>query len=84
MERCGCLVVLLEEKSTSLMLVVRHLAVVLSLLRVKEAVQAVVVLGVVEEVEAMLEVKARVRVKAPRIVVHVVEVEASLALWVAL
>ena len=45
MERCGCPVVLLEEKGTSLVLVVRHLAVVLSLLRVKEVVQAVVVLG---------------------------------------
>ena len=76
--------VLLEEKSTSLMLVVRHLAVVLPLLRVKEVVPAVVVLGDVEEMEAMIEVKARVRVKAPRVVVHVVEVEASLALWVAL
>ena len=84
MERCGSPVVLLEEEGTSLVLVVRHLAKVLSLLRVKEAVQAVVVLGVVEEVEAMIEVKARVRVKAPRVVVHVVEVEASLALWVAL
>ena len=84
MERCGCLVVLLEEKGTSLMLVVRHLAVVLLLPRVKEVVQAVVVLGDVEEMEAMIEAKARVRVKAPRVVVHVVEVEASLALWVAL
>ena len=84
MERCGCLVVLLEEKSTSLMLVVRHLAVVLPLLRVKEVVQAVVVLGGVEGVEAMIEAKARVRVKAPRVVVHVVEVEASLVLWVVL
>ena len=84
MERCGCLVVLLEEKSTSLMLVVRHLAIVLPLLRVKEVVQAVVVLGDVEETEAMIEAKARVRVKAPRVVIHVVKVEASLALWVAL
>ena len=84
MERCGCLVVLLEEKSTSLMLVVRHLAVVLPLLRVKEVVQAVVVLGDVEEMEAMIEAKARVRVKAPRVVVHVAEVEASLALLVVL
>ena len=84
MERCGCPVVLLEQKGTSLVLVVRHLAEVLFLLRVKEAVQAVVVLGGVEEVEAMIEVKARVRVKAPRVVIHVVEVEASLALWAAL
>ena len=84
MERCGCPVVFLEEEGTSLVLVVRHLAEVLSLLRVKEVVQAVVVLGGVEEVEAMIEAKARVRAKAPRVVVHVVEVEASLALWVAL
>ena len=84
MERCGCLVVLLEEKSTSLMLVVRHLAIVLPLLRVKEVVQAVVVLGDVEEMEAMIEAKARVRVKAPHVVVHVAEVEASLALLVVL
>ena len=84
MERCGCLVVLLEEKGTSLMLVVRHLAVVLSLLRVKEVVQAVVVLGDVEEMEAMIEAKARVRAKALCVVVHVVGVEASLALWAAL
>ena len=69
---------------TSLVLVVRHLAVVLSLLRVKEVVQAVVVLGGVEEVEAMIEAKARVRAKALRVVVHVVRVEASLALWAAL
>ena len=84
MERCGCPVVLLKEKGTSLVLVVRHLAIVLSLLRVKEVVQAVVVLGDVEEMEAMIEVKARVRVKAARVVIHVVEVKASLALWVAL
>ena len=76
--------VLVEEKGTSLMLVVRHLAIVLPLLRVKEVVQAVVVLGDVEEMEAMIEVKARVRVKAPRVVVHVAEVEASLALLVVL
>ena len=84
MERCGCPVVLLEEKGTSLVLVVRHLAEVLSLLRVKEVVQAVVVLGDVEEMEATIEAKARVRVKAPRVVVHVAEVEASLALLVVL
>ena len=84
MERCGCPVVLLEEKGTSLMLVVRHLAIVLSLLRVKGLVQAVVVLGDVEEMEAMIEAKARVRVKAPRVVVHVAKVEASLALLVVL
>ena len=84
MERCGCPLVLLEEEGTSLVLVVRHLAKVISLLRVKEVVKAVVVLGGVEEVEAMIEVKTRVRVKAPCVVVHVVEVEASLALWVAL
>ena len=82
MERCGCPVVLLEEEVTSLVLVVRHLAEVLSLLRVKEVVQAVVVLGDVEEIEAMIEAKARVRVKAPRAVAHEVEVEASLALLV--
>ena len=84
MERCGCLVVLLEEKSTSLMLVVRHLAVVLSLLRVKEVVQAVVVLGDVEGVEAMIEAKVRVKARVLRVAVHVVGVEASRALWTAL
>ena len=84
LERCRCPVGLLEGEATSLELVVRHLVVVISLLRVKEVVQAVVVLGDVEGVEAMIEAKVRVRVKALRIVVHVVGVEASLALWVAL
>ena len=84
LERCGCPVVLLEEEVTSLVLVVRHLAGVIPLLRVKVVVQAVVVLGGVEEVEAMIEAKARVRAKALRVAVHVVGVKASLALWAAL
>ena len=84
LERCGCPVGLLEGEATSLELVVRHLVGVISLLRVKEVVQAVVVLGGVEEVEAMIEAKARVRAKALRVVVHIVGVEASLALWAAL
>ena len=71
LERCGCPVVLLEEEVISLVLVVMHLTGVISLLRVKEVVQAVVVLGNVEEAEASIEAKARV--------LHVVGVEASLA-----
>ena len=43
-------------------------------------VQAVVVLGTVEEVEAIIEAKARVL----HVAVHVVGVEASQALWTAL
>ena len=84
LERCGCPVGLLEEEATSLVLVVRHLARVISLLRVKKVVQAVVVLGDVDVVEVMIEAKARVRAKALRVVVYVVGVEASLALWAAL
>ena len=60
LERCGCLVGLLEGEVTSLELVVMHLVGVISLMRVKEVVQAVVVLGDVEEVEAIIEAKARV------------------------
>ena len=84
LERCGCLVGLLEGEVTSLELVVMHLIGVISLMRVKEVVQAVVVLGDVEGVEAMIEAKARVRVKAPRVVIHVAEAEASLTLLVVL
>ena len=80
LERCGCPVGLLEGEATSLVLVVRHLVGVISLLRVKEVVQAVVVLGNVEETEASIEAKARVL----HVVVHVVGVEASRALWTAL
>ena len=80
LERCGCPVGLLEGEATSLVLVVRHLVRVISLLRVKEVVQAVVVLGTVEEVEAIIEARARVL----RVAVHVVGVEASQALWTAL
>ena len=80
LERCGCLVGLLEGEVTSLELVVMHLVGVISLMRVKEVVQAVVVLGDVEEVEAIIEAKARVL----RVAVHVVGVEASRALWTAL
>ena len=80
LERCGCLVGLLEGEVTSLELVVMHLVGVISLMRVKEVVQAVVVLRDVEEVEAIIEAKARVL----RVAVHVVGVEASRALWKAL
>ena len=48
-----------------------YLIGVISLMRVKEVVQAAVVLGDVEEAEASIEAKARV--------LHVVGVEASLA-----
>ena len=72
LERCGCPVGLLEGEATSLELVVRHLVGVISLLRVKEVVQAVVVLGGVEGVEAMIEAKARVRAKVLRVAVHIV------------
>ena len=48
LERCGCPVGLLEGEVTSLELVVMHLVGVISLMRVKEVVQAVVVLGDVE------------------------------------
>ena len=84
LERCGCPVGLLEGEATSLVLVVRHLVRVISLLRVKEVVQAVVVLGDVEGVEAMIEAKARVKARVLRVAVHVVGVEASQALWTAL
>ena len=72
LERCGCLVGLLEGEVTSLELVAMHLVGVISLMRVKEVVQAVVVLGNVEEAEASIEVRARV--------LHVVIVEVSLVL----
>ena len=84
LERCGCPVGLLEGEATSLVLVVRHLVGVISLLRVKEVVQAVVVLGDVEGVEAMIEAKARVKARVLRVAVHVVRVKASRALWTAL
>ena len=48
LERCGCLVGLLEGEVTSPELVAMHLVGVISLMRVKEVVQAVVVLGDVE------------------------------------
>ena len=80
LERCGCLVGLLEGEGTSPELVAMHLVGVISLMRVKEVVQAVVVLGNVEEAEASIEAKARVL----HVVVHVVGVEASRALWTAL
>ena len=72
LERCGCLVGLLEREATSQELVAMYLIGVILLMRVKEVVQAAVVLGDVEEAEASIEAKARV--------VHVVGVEASLAL----
>ena len=71
LERCGCLVGLLEGEATSQELVAMYLIGVISLMRVKEVVQAAVVLGDVEEAEASIEAKARV--------LHVVGVEASLA-----
>ena len=80
LERYGCLVGLLEGEVTSLELVVMHLVGVISLMGVKVVVQAVVVLGDVEEVEAIIEAKARVL----HVAVHVVGVEASRALWTAL
>ena len=84
LERCGCPAGLLEGEFTSLELVVRHLVGVISLLRVKEVVQAVVVLGDVEGVEAIIEAKARVKARVLHVAVHVVGVEASRALWTAL
>ncbi len=80
LERCGCPVGLLEGEATSLVLVVRHLVRLIPLMEVKEVVQAAVVLGDVEEAEASIEAKARVL----HVVVHVVGVEASRALWTAL
>ena len=72
LERCGCLVGLVEGEATSQELVAMYLIGVISLMRVKEVVQAAVVLGDVEEAEASIEAKARV--------LHVVVVEVSLAL----
>ena len=71
LERCGCLVGLLEGEVTSLELVVMHLVGVISLMRVKEVVQAVVVLGGVEGVEAKIEARARVKARVLRVAVHV-------------
>ena len=72
LERYGCLVGLLEGEATSQELVAMYLTGGISLMRVKEVVQAAVVLGDVEEAEASIEAKARV--------LHLVVVEASLAL----
>ena len=71
LERCGCLVGLPEGDVTSQELVAMYLIGVISLMRVKEVVQAAVVLGNVEEAEASIEAKARV--------LHIVGVKASLA-----
>ena len=69
LKRYGCLVGLPEGEVTSLEPVAVYLIGLIPLMGVKEVVQAVVVLGDVEEAEASIEVGARVP--------HVVVVEVS-------